>query len=185
MKVRIVLIAVFAILLLNSAIEISIADPIVNYRQGSNGRAEWVHAVIHPSDLNTGEPTSTNSKMAAQVRALGKSGDDAGHIVANILGGKMRLYNLFPQNLNKNRGEYKNTVESHIKDFLVKYNTAKDYVDFDVNLVYSSAQDTRPTGLNFVAKFYHNGKIANSTDIPVFGQHRVPANPYRGLIQNP
>jgi len=48
--------------------------------------------------------------MALHVRNMGKvikgkTLDDAGHIVANILGGKMKLYNLFPQNRGINRGK--------------------------------------------------------------------------------
>ena len=164
------------------------ANPIVDHRQGKNGRAEYVHAIIHPSDLHTGEPTSVNSKLAKEIRALGKSGDDCGHIVANVLGGPMLPYNLFPQNLSKNRGEFKNTVEGHMQKFLEmdKENKKSKYeVDYQATLVYDKDSDTRPTQLKFAIKFYKDSKLVHFEDIPASGKHRVPANPYVGVVLNP
>ncbi|CAG2112679.1 unnamed protein product [Medioppia subpectinata] len=141
------------------------ANPIDRHREGPNGQALYVHAVIRPGDIGTGQDTSKNKTMAALVRAMGRGswgGDDCGHVVASVLGGPMKLYNLFPQNLSKNRGEFKSTVEAHVQKFLQKFNKLNDYVDYEISLVYARPEDTRPTGLKFRAKFYKGGKLASS-----------------------
>merc|ERR1719326_2777753 len=57
------------------------------------------------ADLNTGtEPTSPVREYA---RSLGDSGDDAGHIYANQLGGLAVPINIFPQSPTINRGSYR------------------------------------------------------------------------------
>lgn len=164
------------------------ANPIVHHRQGKNGRAEYVHAVIRPLHLHTGQPTSADTKLAKQIRSLGKPGDDCGHIAANVLGGPMVAYNLFPQNLSKNRGEFKNTVEAHMQKFLEmdKENRNSRYeVDYHATLIYANDSDTRPTQLRFDIRFYKDSKLVSHEDIPVSGKHRVPANPYVGVVLNP
>ena len=161
------------------------ANPIVSHHQGANGRAETVHAVILKKDLNTGEPTSKDQKLAAKIRAMGKTGDDCGHIVANILGGPMQAYNLFPQNLSKNRGEFKSTVEAHMQKFLEADQKGDRSVDYLATLVYANSNDTRPTMIKFEIRFLSGKKLVPFTDIPVNGKHHVPANPYKGAILNP
>ena len=160
---------------------------IVDYHQGANGRAETVHAIIRAKDLGTGEPTSENREMAAQIRAMGKTGDDCGHIVANSLGGPMRTYNLFPQNAGKNRGEWWNTVEAHMKLFLELDKTANLSVDYHAELPYARSTDTRPTMIKFNIRFYNGTKLVPFNRIPVnsFTNHRVPSNPYVGAVLNP
>ena len=180
----------FSILLVSLFLFVSLfdklwADPIVDYHQGANGRAETVHAIIHAKDLGTGETTSKNQKLAADIREMGKSGDDCGHIVANILGGPMKPYNLFPQNLNKNRGEFKSTVEAHMQKFLELDKTGSYSVDYRANLVYAKATDTRPTMIKFTIRFLNDNKLVPFDTIPVNGKHHVPSNPYVGAVLNP
>jgi len=164
------------------------ADPIVKHRQGTNGRAEYVRAIINPSDLNKGESTSKNQTLAKKIKEMGKNGDDCGHIVASVLGGPMKAYNLFPQNLAINRGEFRTTVEAHMQNFLKlgKENNNGNYqVSFTANLVYTKDVDTRPTWLKFDIRFTKDRKLVPFTDIPISGKHRVPSNPYVGVILNP
>jgi hypothetical protein len=154
-----------------------------------NGRPEYVIAKIEPRHLDKGEKTTSNKTMAELVRGYGygsKGGDDCGHIIANMLGGKMRLYNLFPQEKCTNRVEFKNTVEMHVYKFLDNFKSEKPYVLFAVNLTYSdSSKPMRPNQLKFKATFYRNGISANYSDIPIYGKHKVPANPYESTILNP
>ena len=65
----------------------------------------WLLAEIYPRHLGKGEDTSKNSALAAEIRSRGMRGDDCGHIIARLLGGKMVDFNLFPQNPDVNRGQ--------------------------------------------------------------------------------
>jgi len=79
--------------------------------------------------------------MALHVRNMGKvikgkTLDDAGHIVANILGGKMKLYNLFPQNRGINRESGRTKWRNICMNFLKKFGNTKDtYVEFEATLI--------------------------------------------------
>ena len=44
-------------------------------------------------EWKSGQPVS-NVKLAEKIRSRGVNGDDSGHIVANVLGGKMVEFNL-------------------------------------------------------------------------------------------
>ena len=161
------------------------ANPIVNYTQGANGRAETVHAIIRAIDLRTGERTSKDRRLAAQIRAMGKPGDNCGHIVARVLGGPMKPYNLFPQNAEVNSGEFRDYVEDHMQKYLEIDSNDEHSVDYQVQLVYETPDDTRPTKLRFKISFLKALKLVPFTQIPRSRKHQVPSNPYEGIVRNP
>ncbi|WP_052877928.1 RHS repeat-associated core domain-containing protein [Chromobacterium subtsugae] len=83
------------------------------YKYGPNGEIRSATAKIRPEDLNTGTKTSTSSRAFA--RSLGCPHDDAGHAIANRLGGSGGDDGVFPQALGINRGQYR-THEAQIAE---------------------------------------------------------------------
>jgi len=83
------------------------------YKYGPNGEIRSATAKIRPEDLNTGTKTSTSSRAFA--RSLGCPHDDAGHTIANRLGGSGGDDGVFPQTLGINRGQYR-THEAQIAE---------------------------------------------------------------------
>ncbi|WP_406850010.1 RHS repeat-associated core domain-containing protein [Chromobacterium phragmitis] len=83
------------------------------YKYGPNGEIRSATAKIRPEDLNTGTKTSTSSRAFA--RSLGCPHDDAGHAIANRLGGSGGDDGVFPQTLGINRGQYR-THEAQIAE---------------------------------------------------------------------
>ena len=163
------------------------AQVIVDYRQGANGRAEMVHAVITAKDLHTGQSTKTNRYLAKKIRAMGVPGDNCGHIVAAVLGGPMQAYNLFPQNEDINSNDFINNVEGHMQKFLeqdIKDGTNERKIDYKAELTYKDDLATRPDSLRFEIKFFRNYKLVPYTAIPATRKHHVPSNPYTGIVSN-
>ena len=72
----------------------------------SGERFNRVTAKIYRNNLGGG--SSTNSSSVKYVRSLGCPSDDAGHIIANNLGGPggRNSNNIFPQNFSLNRGVF-------------------------------------------------------------------------------
>ena len=117
--------------------------------------------------------------MAADIRSKGMPGDDAGHILGKIIGGKMSQDNLFPQNMSVNRGQYR-VMENHVKNYLqANRDNPHARVNVEVNLGYRDGSE-RPFALGYQISFIeHGNRLANSSNLP-----RVPTNPYRVLMVN-
>ena len=108
----------------------------------SNGRVTKVVAHIYKKNLDTGsEPTA---KIRSFKDDYGCESDDAGHIIANRLGGcGNAAANIFPQDPRINRGEFR-SVEAKVADAVKDLRSSKDYIRYTVELGYSSAKKTRP-----------------------------------------
>lgn len=134
--------------------------------------AEYQSGTITKENISNGQPTSKNQKMAAETRDKGRPGDDAGHMLANLLGGLMKTFNLYPQNSTINRG-VNSQLEKMIKEEIMNNNAT---VDYKIRLLYSwTHPDTRPYGsiieLNFkyrdsvVKKFFTMGNPPVSRNV--------------------
>lgn len=107
--------------------------------RSSNGRVEGVHAFIRREHL--GQGTSTNDRIRVYARSMGERNDDAGHIIAQGLGGSGTMEeNIFPQNSNINRGAWRE-AESMVRDVV----EADGQVEFSVIFTYDNARSTRPS----------------------------------------
>jgi len=130
------------------------------FRLGPQGRTEEMTVTIYPRDLNTG--TAASNAARKKARSWGKKDDDAGHIVAKRLGGSgSDLRNIFPQNPNKNRGQWR-TQEGKVFDLVKKHNGVRYYV----KLIYANRNAKRPTKFNYrVNKIKGGGKALLSGTI--------------------
>lgn len=84
--------------------------------------------------------TPEDSQKTQAVGKEGKEGDEGGHIQAHSLGGSSERINLFPQDANFNRGEYKK-IENSIRNDLKE---GKD-VKVTVELIYDDPDSSRPS----------------------------------------
>ncbi|XP_054167651.1 uncharacterized protein LOC128965022 [Oppia nitens] len=135
---------------------------------------DYVHAKIYLGDIGTG--WEVNDRYRKLIQKLGLPGDDAGHIIGALLGGRL-FENLFPQNPTINRGSFR-VIERSISQFLHRY--PYGYVDYHVRLMYdNSTTSTRPTKLRVVIVFYTaDGKLANNWELELVDDFLL-------LIDNP
>jgi hypothetical protein len=111
--------------------------------QGGTPAVMNATANISSADLNTGtEPTSPVRRYA---RNMGTDNDDAGHILANRLGGPAVPTNIFPQAPHINRGAYEH-YEAKIYACVQK---GQGNVTLSWRFTYASATATRPTGVQY------------------------------------
>jgi hypothetical protein len=114
------------------------------YKYASHGGTPVVvsaTAKISPADLDTGsEPGDTAREY---VRNIGEDHDDAGHILANRLGGPAVPTNLFPQNPHINRGVYEH-FEAKIYPCVQKGQATLSW-----EFTYDSDSDTRPSRVKY------------------------------------
>lgn len=87
------------------------SNALTKYRYNESGSLRSATAKIRPKDLGTGTGTNASSRLFA--RALGCSGDDAGHAIGNQLGGSKK--NIFPQDPSTNRGVFRD-FEGQVAD---------------------------------------------------------------------
>lgn len=103
------------------------------------------------ADMNKG--TDTTSCTQDYSRSLDDDGVkdcDAGHILANRLGGPgNQPINIFPQNLSVNRGAY-NQFEGEIYDCIMGGATS---ASLSWTFTYASTTNTKPISLTYSAKF--------------------------------
>lgn len=131
-------------------------SPVVFYQIGPHGRTEVMEAYIYVRHLNTG--TSTNQVARNFARSMGNFNDDAGHILAQRLGGSgTDLRNIFPQSPNINRGVW-SQVEETISQLVL---LSRNGVRFTVNLEYHSREDTRPYQIVFRIRINDNDWMIN------------------------
>jgi len=108
---------------------------------------ENAHISISLNDLDTG--TEPVKKIELYARSLGFDGDDAGHILANRLGGCACYINIFPQSPHINRGSYR-ILEEKI------YNCIKNNPDTVASIKWSfsyNGDSTRPIGVSYHVRF--------------------------------
>jgi hypothetical protein len=74
-------------------------------KRGIGGRVESAFARIEPQHLGSGTRTSEAARRGA--RQLGSAADDAGHLIANRLGGPGGAGYVVPQNARINRGAFR------------------------------------------------------------------------------
>jgi RHS repeat-associated protein len=114
-------------------------------RTGFRGRIEEIQTRIGPENLGGGTPTNASSRNLA--RSQGRSTDDAGHGIGNILGGlgDARSNNISPQNPSINRGVYRQH-EKAIADYVRR---TGHHVDIKLEYKYRNPHDTRPMGVTY------------------------------------
>ena len=106
------------------------------------------HARINISfdDLDTGTEPSRSIELYAQ--SLGTKEDDAGHILAEHLGGCACYTNIFPQSRHINRGAYRLFEEDIYK--CINNNTI---ASIEWTFVYGEIDDSRPSGVFYDVLF--------------------------------
>ncbi|PNO71486.1 hypothetical protein MC70_011400 [Serratia marcescens] len=115
---------------------------------GKNGAILSAKATVTPADLKTGTAVNTSARDAA--RAMGYQTDDAGHILAKVLGGQGGKGNVFPQLPGVNRGQYR-TFEDSVRKFVNKQGA----VDIEWTFKYANG-GTRPTSIQY--DVFQNGQ---------------------------
>nr|WP_257006355.1 DNA/RNA non-specific endonuclease [Gilliamella apicola] len=86
-----------------------------------------------------GSGTATNLFPSAFARRLGNADDDAGYILAKILGGSGGIDNVFSQLKGINRGQYR-AFEKTIKQYIQEYGA----VDIKWNFIYGKEGTSPP-----------------------------------------
>jgi len=112
-------------------------------------RVSTVTATIRPQDLDTG--TATNASSRAAARAQGCSTDDAGHPIANRLGGHGGVGDVFGQNPSVNRGAFR-VREGQVYDAVRPGGTSGPNgatAQVTVQYHYANDTDTRPNGVTY------------------------------------
>lgn len=98
----------------------------------------------------TGSGTNPETRLYQKGMAgpieKGFESNDAGHIIANQIGGTgTQTYNIFPQSAHFNRGAWKVEVEQLVYDEVLKNGSAK----YIVKLIYENATETRPYEIRY------------------------------------
>jgi len=106
---------------------------------------------ITPQSLDQGTETTTcTQKYSRMLEDDGDHNCDAGHILANRLGGYGNLpVNIFPQNAGMNRGTYAQ-FEGKIYDYM---NTGVQLGNLSWIFYYESDKHTMPNVVNYTASF--------------------------------
>ena len=108
------------------------------------------NGTINTNSLDNGsETTSCTQKYSRLLEDDRKDDCDAGHILANRLGGYgNEPLNIFPQDPSINRGSYK-TMESQIYDCMIEDNIG--YLSW--NFYYDNSTSTKPNKVHYAAYF--------------------------------
>ena len=115
--------------------------PIRQIQRGYGEQVEFVRAEIEPRHLDGG--SATNELTRHYASDMGGPNDDAGHIIAQRLGGTGRYTgNIFPQSRNFNRGTWR-SIETQVANEMRR----TDWVRFSINLLYDGERDTRPSSI--------------------------------------
>ena len=101
----------------------------IKVRRGTHGQPLSAKATVSKADIDTG--IATNPSSRAWAKRLGNANDDAGQILAKILGGSGGIDNVFPQFKGLNRGQYR-TFEKRVRRYIEKNGT----VDIEWNFIY-------------------------------------------------
>ena len=105
---------------------------------------------LTPESLDHGtDTTSCTQKYSRLLEDDGEQSCDAGHILANRLGGYgNEPLNIFPQNSSINRGDYAQ-FEGDIYDCMV--NSTQGFLTWE--FIYPGSQNTQPTYVKYSATF--------------------------------
>jgi uncharacterized protein RhaS with RHS repeats len=106
-------------------------------KRGAQGQPLSAKATVSRADIGSG--TATNLFPSAFARRLGNADDDAGYILAKILGGSGGIDNVFPQLKGINRGQYR-AFEKTIKQYIQEYGA----VDIKWNFIYGKEGTSPP-----------------------------------------
>ena len=117
------------------------------------GRIKEASATITKEMIGTG--TGVNNSARAYAKAMGNQGDDAGHILAKILGGQGGKGNVFSQLSSVNRGTYRE-FEKSVRKMLEKH----DSLDLKWKFNYPNVNSTRPNEI--IYDVFHNGKLLDT-----------------------
>jgi len=110
---------------------------------GVGGRVEQIDVDVAPADIGTGSATSQATRNFA--RAMGLPNDDAGHVIARMLGGSgTNTNNIFPQNLSVNRGTFARWERVIRRDIQAQNQVANLRVQF-----HYTAGATRPYQIDY------------------------------------
>lgn len=126
----------------------------INYIYNLHNNYEVVvsaSGTITPDSLDNGsETTSCTQQYSRLLEDDGEQNCDAGHILANRLGGYGNIpTNIFPQDLSINRGTYAQ-FEGDIYD-CVKNGAISGFLSWE--FYYDSDKHTMPNSVKYVAKF--------------------------------
>ncbi|WP_024657570.1 RHS repeat-associated core domain-containing protein [Pseudomonas syringae USA007] len=108
-----------------------------NVTRGAAGQPLRATATITKNDIQKGG-TATNASSRSWARSLGNANDDAGHIIAKLLGGAGGKNGVFPQLPGINRGLFRD-FEKDVAEYVLK----KGPVNVDIKFVYGKSP-TRP-----------------------------------------
>jgi len=138
-----------------------VPNPVAPFRElicNQNGDVIWLLADVTIETVAQGGTPATDA-MRRRVRELGLPNDDAGHFIANRLGGPGNLwYAVFPQTPRINRGAFRvwenqvaNLVMRHrrvsyaIRAFYLDSDHPRRPSDLEVAITYVDITDTRHT----------------------------------------
>lgn len=128
-----------------------------NYTRGANGRIERVQATINRSDLNTGTSTNASSRAEAK-RMAGCDKVQAGHALAQRLGGSGGVGHISPQTPGVNMGAYR-VFEGTVAKAVEKNGSA----DVDIKFIYPNATSQMP---NAIVYSFTSGGATRSLPFP-------------------
>ena len=140
--------------------------PIVGYVRNQDGALLWTHAEIRREHLDTG--TEPSDAMRTFAHRLGRDVDQAGHAIANRLGGTGRQpWNIFPQIQNINTGVFRSDIEDLIYQGVRNQGLASVWLVFH----YGDLQlPNRPTRFDILIRLPDGteeiNEIVNPTFIP-------------------
>jgi len=122
-----------------------------------------VYAFIEKHHLGTGEETSTDRKLAEEIRNLGhkeneKPVDFCAHIIAPSLGGRMDKRNLIPLGRTENWDDY-TVAERTIYDFIHKKQSQNGRAYLRIFIFYDDEQNPScPTRMQFSYRLFADDK---------------------------
>ncbi|WP_236478648.1 RHS repeat domain-containing protein, partial [Pseudomonas syringae] len=123
--------------------------------RGTAGQPLRATATITKADIKKGG-TATNASSRSWARSLGNADDDAGHIIAKLLGGSGGKDGVFPQLSKVNRGlfrDFERAIANEVKD--------NGPVDLEIVFQYANG-GTRPTKIYY--DLYRNGKLIDGAE---------------------
>jgi hypothetical protein len=143
---------------------------------------DYVRASITPEHIGTG--LDVTAAIRTRMQRLGIRGDNAGHIIGRILGGRHR-YNFFPLNPNINKGCFRSDFERSVRKFLEKYKNQNARADVQVRLLYNDRNSTRPSNIVILVRYYIGDRLATTIELRDILHWSLCVNPYYEEIVNP
>ena len=135
------------------------ASPVLYKQYGANGRTESMVAVVLPRHLVNGRAPDASVKN--YIRTIGRSEDQAGHILAaKYMGSERDFHNYFAQNV------HINMVRGRVIEAMVAQIVRRDeYARYSVNLLFENDAATRPYQIIYTIQS-RNGTVLFQDTIP-------------------